>query len=177
MTEIHHKYIKPKDTIFYKVAFFSIISIYGYDIVQEVHTLIDVYSSKRMILLLLLSLIVSGVLFMILQIILLRKEYDLIDFGKEVVIDNKDRQILIRQGSKERVIKNEEIKSSEVYESWIAAYPLGSFKFIKIILKSGENFLITGFTLPLLESDLSAVLKGTEKKVIRRLFNRSNNCC
>ena len=159
------------------MAFLTIIGIYGYDIVREVHSLIDVYSSKRLILLLLFSMIVFGALFIILQIILMRKEYDLIDYGKEVVIDNKDRQIVIRQASKESVIKNEEIKSSEVYESWITAYPLGSFKFIKILLKSGENFLITGFTLPLLESDLSEVLKGTKIKVNRRLINRRNNSC
>mgnify|MGYP000875239718 CR=1 FL=1 len=176
MTDTQHKYNRPTDTIFYRVVFLTLIGIYGFIIVREAHSLFVDFSVKRLIVLLLLSFVILGVEYLILQILLMRKEYDNIDNDKEIIIDNNNRQILIRQFAIDRVIKNEEIDSSEVYESWVAAYPLGYFKFIKITLKSGESFLITGFTLPLLESDLSILLKGTKMKIYRRFINRTNNC-
>jgi hypothetical protein len=108
----------------------------------------------------------------------MRKEYNLLDSGKEIIIMQNEQQILIKQATVEKMIKNEEINSSEIYESWAATYPLGYFKFIKLHLNSGESVLITGFTLPFLESDLSKVLKGTKIIKHRRFINRiKNNYC
>jgi cytochrome b subunit of formate dehydrogenase len=175
MNDTLYKYKKPKDIIFYQILFFTIIIIYGYNIVRELFSLIEVFSLKRLILLLVMSLTISCIVYIITQIIFMRKEYNKLDWGKEVILKPNELQLLIKQDDVEKLINNKEIFSTEVYESWVSAYPLGYFSFIRLNLTSGENITITGFTLPGLESDISEVLKGTKIIRHRRFINRINN--
>lgn len=102
----------------------------------------------------------------------MRNEYDVVDRNKEIVINDEEKKIIIRQGASETIVLNNNIECVEKYESWVAAYPLGNFEYIKLKTKTGENLIITGFTLSLIESKLSSVLKGIKLKRKKRFINR-----
>jgi len=119
-----------------------------------------------------LSAIIISVIYIIRQIVFMRNEYDLVDREKEVIIDKNKGHIIIKTGTLEKLIRSENIQKVEIYESWTAAYPLGFFNYVKLLLKNGESIVITGFTLPLLDYELSFLLNGIKKIKFKRFINR-----
>jgi hypothetical protein len=172
MTDKHFIYRRPKDTWVYQFALIAMIGLFGYIVIQEITRLITKFSNLKLLLLLVFIAIISSLIYILYQIIKMRYEYDTIDRNKEIVIDIAEKKLFIKKDSLETIITSEIIVSVEIYESKIAAYPLGFFEFIKIKTNSGENITITNLTIPLIESELNPVLKGIKIKREKRIFNR-----
>ncbi len=172
MTDKQFCYRQSKDNWYYQFLLLAIIGLFGYIEIREIFRLTTNYSGLNLVILLIGTLIISTIIYIQYQIIRMRKEYELVDRNKVIIINNKERKIIIRQHSSEMTLTNENIESAELFESWNATYPLGLFSFIKLKTKTGENITITGFTIPLLESELKSVLKGIKMKYHRQFINR-----
>ena len=97
-----------------------------------------------------------------------RTQYEKVDKGKTRLLDKKNRQLHITCNQKTYCIKNADIKSIEVYDSWKVKSLLPGY--LRINLLNGNTFIVTSFLAS--QFDLCAVFKGKETTTKRRFMNK-----
>jgi hypothetical protein len=170
-----YKYKRPRDFWFYQIVFIIFIGFFGFILIRESINLYSSFTIKELVINLIFALIIIAILLILYQIVMIYHEYNLTDKDKEVIINDETNEVEIVQNSMKIIIKKENIKHVEIYESLrLWTYPLAYFRYINIQLTSGEQIAITSFTLPNLESNLKLILKNLKPKKHKKLFNRIN---
>ncbi|GEM_PF-2428144 len=172
MTNKEYRYKRPIDYYFYLIALIIIIGLYGFALGRILLTFFDNFQKSKLISFLVLGFLMFGIIYVLIQIVKMFRQYDKIDHDKEIKVDNNNRLLVLKQNGKERIIQNEDIETVEIFEPSTAGYPMGYFSYIRLNLKFGENIIITRFTLPLGEIDLMKVLKGIKRIRKTRFFNQ-----
>jgi hypothetical protein len=173
MKEIIYKYKKPIDYYFYLVILIGTIGLYGFGIFRIILSFSKNIQHDKLIFTVLFGVLILLIIYVLVQIVIMYKQYDEADRNKIVEVNNNERSMLIRQNElKSILVHNEDIEHVEIFEPWSVGYPLGYFSYIKINLKQSNSLIITGFTLPLGEFDIINVLKGTKKLRNKKFFNR-----
>jgi hypothetical protein len=177
MTQKIFKYKRPIDYHFYIVVLIGVILVYGIAFYRVFSSYSQNYSIGRIIITLLFTLLILSIIFVLIQIIIMYKQYDKVDHNKIIEVNDDLRSMIIKQkDSQDIFVRNEDIEKIEVFEPWSAGYPLGYFSYVKINLKQNNSITITGFTLPLGEFDVLKVLKGIKRVRYTKFFNKINYC-
>jgi len=133
---------KPKDTLFYFLGglFFSYMALnFAFKIIAY-----SGFSINSLISLILpLAVVAPGVL--LFNVCLLRSQYQKIDGGKTLMLDNETGQLTVSCNNKSSTLNNEDIKNVERYESWSISSRFHMPAYLKISLKNGQHLIITSF--------------------------------
>ena len=115
MTNKEYRYKRPIDYYFYLIALIIIIGLYGFALGRILLTFFDNFQKSKLISFLVLGFLMFGIIYVLIQIVKMFRQYDKIDHDKEIKVDNNNRLLVLKQNGKERIIQNEDIETVEIF--------------------------------------------------------------
>jgi hypothetical protein len=156
---------KPKDTLFYFLGglFFTCIAL---NFVVEI-VAYSGFSINRLISLL-VPLVIAAPGILLFNVCLLRTQYQHIDGGKTLELDNEAGRLTITCNTKSITLRPGDIKKVERYESWSIFSMLHLPAYAKINLQDSRHLLLTNFLAT--EEDLENFIRDAEILIDVNLF-------
>jgi energy-coupling factor transporter transmembrane protein EcfT len=154
----------PKDDIFWMLAgiFLFVTSLYiGIKIFSA--TIINWTAF-------ILPIIYFALSILFFLVINLRRRYKIVDKGKKLFLDKKNRELKIVTPDKTIIILNSEIDNVEIFESWNTNPLFSDLGYMKLNMKEGVSIIITKYTAN--QYDLQSLFKDKALKITTRLLNR-----